>query len=325
MEVRIATFNIYWFPSSTYIGNRRSGEDLKKIREVIRRLDSDVLVFEEILDLEALDQLLDGVIQGRSYSLKNQAGQWAASAVTGDDLKVALAFDSNKLELLDVGNARLAGEPPATQGRRDPVAARLKPRDDGPSFMVIGVHFKSGALTVGPDPVTQDDFKRVKEVTKLSEWINTSAAIMPDGHARPMGEPTVLIGDFNAVRGNAALKPFTPGGDLSTWSWPQPRFAAAMLPEIVEFNPPLWDRWTTHLDRKIIDHVIVSPEVTLIDGPWAYAFDRDDDWLQAAGVTQEWLEERDYIFTPAHGDPSAMENLHHITDHRPVRVTLKLD
>jgi len=323
MEVRIATFNIFWFPSSTFIGNQRTSGDLKNIREVIKRLDSDILVFEEILDLGTLEQLLANVIPGRSYSLKDQAGHWAASA-TGDGLKVALAFDSNKLELLEVGNARLAGEPPATQGRRDPVAARLKPRDGAPSFMVIGVHLKSGALTVGPDPVTSDDFRRVKEVAKLSEWITTSAPIF-GGHARPEDESTVLIGDFNAVRGNVALKPFSPGGDLSTWSWPQPRFAETMLPEIVEFNPPLWDRWTTHLDRKIIDHVIVSPEVTLIDGPWAYAFDRDNSWLQAAGVTQDWLEQRDYIFTPAHGDPSAMENLHHITDHRPVRVTVKLD
>ena len=324
MEVRIATFNIYWFPSSTFIGNQRSEEDLRKIQEVIRRLDSDILVFEEILDLQALEHLIADVMPERTYSLKDQDGHWAASATTGNGMKVALAFDRNKLEVLDVGAARLAGQPPATQGKRDPVVARLRPLGGGPSFMVIGVHFKSGDLTVGP-PVTSADFDRQKEVANLSEWIRTTSPITPGNEARPKDEPTVLIGDFNAVRGNAALVPFAPGGDLATWPWPQLRFATAMLPQPVEFDPPLWDRWTTHLDRKIIDHVIVSPEVNLTDGPWAYAFDHDESWLHAAGVTEAWLEEPDYIFTPEDGDPAAKENLHHITDHRPVRVTVKID
>ena len=324
MEVRIATFNIYWFPSSTFIGNQRSEEDLRKIREVIRRLDSDILVFEEILDLQALEHLLANVIPERSYSLKDPDGHWAASATTGNGMKVALAFDRNRLEILDVGAARLAGQPAATHGKRDPVAARLRPRGGGPSFMVIGVHFKSGELTVGP-PVTQADSDRVIEVANLTEWIRTTAPILPGNKVRPEDEPTMLIGDFNAVRGNAALQPFSAGGVLSTWSWPQPRFATAMLPEPVEYEPPLADRWTTHLDRKIIDHVIGSPEVNVTDGPWAYAFDHDESWLQAANVTEAWLEEPDYVFTPEQGDPTAHENLHHITDHRPVRVTVKLD
>jgi hypothetical protein len=324
MEVRIATFNIYWFPSSTFIGNQRSSEDLGNIREVIKRLDSDILVFEEILDLGTLEQLLANVIPGRSYSLKDQAGHWAASSI-GDDLKVALAFDSNSLEPLDIGNARLADELPALQGRRDPVAARLRPRGDGPSFMLIGVHFKSGVLTVPPQNPTPDDLKRKKEVAKLTEWIKTSAPIIPGGHARPVDEPTVLIGDCNAVRGNVALEPLLPGGVLSTWSWPPPRFASTMVPEPVEINLPPGERWTTHLDKEIIDHVIVSPGVKLTDGPWAYAFDYDNSWLQAAGVTKTWLEERSYTFTPEGKPPIKMENLHHITDHRPVRVTIELD
>lgn len=274
MEVRIATFNIFWFPSSTFIGNQRSSEDLPKIREVIKRLDSDILVFEEILDLVTLEQLLANVIPGRSYSLRDQAGHWAASS-TGDDLKVALAFDSKKLERLDVGNARLAGELPAPHRIRDPVAARLRPLGGGPSFMVIGVHFKSGDLTVPPMPSTDEDDTRKKEVAKLSKWINTSAPIVPGGLARPVDEPTVLIGDFNALRGNVALEPLMPGGVLSTWSWLPPRFASTLLPKPVEINLPSGERWTTHLDRKIIDHIIVSPEVKVTDGPWAYAFDYD--------------------------------------------------
>jgi hypothetical protein len=103
MEVRIATFNIFWFASSTFIGNRRSGEDLEKLQEVIKRLDADILVFQEIVELEKLEDLLSDLIPGRSYSLRDQAGHWATSG-TGDGLKVVLAFDSTKLELLEVGS-----------------------------------------------------------------------------------------------------------------------------------------------------------------------------------------------------------------------------
>ncbi|HEY0380277.1 MAG TPA: hypothetical protein VGC87_25410 [Pyrinomonadaceae bacterium] len=324
MEVRIATFNIFWFPSSSFIGNSRSAEDLEMLREVIKRLDADVLVFEEILDLEKLEGLLSDLIPGRSYSLRDKDEQWSASTLEQQHgMKVPLAFDSNKLELLEVGSARLAGQAPTPTGRRDPVAARLRPLGGGPPLTVIGVHLKSGMLTQGA-PSTHDDEVRVEEMANLTKWITTSAPIKPGGPARPGGEPTVLIGDFNAVDGNAALTALLPGGKLSSWSRPKPRFTSAMSPSPVEVHLPPEERWTTHLDREIIDHVILSPEVQLFDGPWVYAFDRDDSWLQAAGVTRDWLEEKGFTFTPKNEEPKPMENLHHISDHRPVRVSVNL-
>jgi hypothetical protein len=97
-----------------------------------------------------------------------------------------------------------------------------------------------------------------------------------------------------------------------------------MLPSPVELNLPPGERWTTHLDKKIIDHVIASPEVELIEKPWVYVFDKDDTWLQAAGVSQNWLEEEGYIFIPGHGASTEVKNLHRVTDHRPVRVSIAL-
>lgn len=324
MEVRIATFNIFWFPSSLFIGNRRSSDDREKIREVIRRLDADVLIFQEILALEALEELLSDVVPSRSYRMRDDAGKWAASGIEKDDMKVPLAFDSSKLELLEAGSVRRPGDPAAAWGRREPVAARLQPVGGGPIFTVIGVHLKSGYLTEGPDPVTQDDHIRVEEMTELSEWIATLAPIAPGAAARPAGEPTVLVGDFNAVRRNAAMKPFLPGGALSSWSWPEPRFASAMSPSPVEMNFQDHERWTTHLDKKVIDHVMVSPELTLAEAPWVYAFDQDESWLQTVGVSRDWLEQGNYMLTPSQEPPREVENLHRISDHRPVRATLVL-
>ena len=322
MEVRIATFNIFWFASSTFIGNRRSPEDLRKLREVINRLDADIIVFQEILDLPVLENLLGDLIPGRSYSLRDQDEHWISSS-TGSGLKVALAFDSGRLELVEAGTARNPGEPPASHGKRDSVAVRVRPRGGGSPLTVIGVHLKSGILTVG-EPVTADDFTRVDEMNKLTQWIVSLAPIAPNGQARQAGEPTVLIGDFNAVRGNAALTSLSPGGDLAEWSWPDPAFATAVSPDVVPVNLAPAERWTTHLDKKIIDHTIMSPQVKVIDGPWAYAFDRDNSWLQAAGVSQAWFEQMGYSFNPAVGQPSQVANLHRVSDHRPVRVSIEL-
>ena len=322
MEVRIATLNIFFFPEG-FVGNKRSNADMEMIRDVIRRLDSDIIVFQEIYDLGKLEQLMANVIPGRTYSMRDQAGHWAASNI-GPDMKVPLAFDTNKLELLEVGSARNADDPPADMSRRDAVAGRFKRRDGQSSFTVVGVHLKSGYLNVGPtnDP---DDIMRTGQMANLTRWITTLAPILPGGNQRPASEPTVLIGDFNAVRGNMALTPLSQGGNLSTWHWPEPRFASALSPAPVEVNLSQDERWTTHLDKKIIDHVIVSPETKMIGDPWAYAFDYDGAWLHAAGVTKQWLEHFGYTFHPVNKPPRVKENLHHITDHRPVRVSIDLD
>jgi hypothetical protein len=91
MDVRIATFNIYWFPSSSFIGNRRSQIDQGIIREVIRRLDADIIIFifQEILDLTALEELLSAFAPARSYRLRDETGRWIASgAEKKNDMKV---------------------------------------------------------------------------------------------------------------------------------------------------------------------------------------------------------------------------------------------
>jgi len=323
MKVRIATCNIFWFPSSGYIGNSRSSTDLDKVREVIARLDADIIVFQEIRDLQALNDLLSA-IPNRSYKMRDKNNNWAASTLhQPGNIKVPVAFDSNKLELLEVGNALVAGEDLSEFGMRDPVAARLRPVGGGPTLTVIGVHLKSGDLTVEP-MVSADDKKRIEEIKKLLEWIKTLAPVTPGGQKRPAQEPTVLLGDFNAINGNVSLKHLLSDAVLSTWAWPQPRFASSVSPSPVELlNLQTHERWTTHLDKKIIDHVFLSPEVKLVEGPWVYAYDRDDSWLQAAGVSKNWLEEFGYTLTK-NGISSPTKNINRVTDHRPVRVTVEL-
>jgi hypothetical protein len=98
-----------------------------------------------------------------------------------------------------------------------------------------------------------------------------------------------------------------------------------MMPLPVEADLQGEERWTTHLDRKIIDHVIVSPEVRVVDGPWVYAFDRDGAWLEAVGVSADWFEAKSYQLTPERDPPMTVENLHRVSDHRPVWASVALD
>jgi hypothetical protein len=314
MDVRIATLNIFGYPAS-FLGNTRDAGDRAKVGELIKRLDSDIIVFQEIVDLDDLERLLSGLVHAREYRLKDAAGRWIASGGGGTGMKVVLAFDRKRLELLEAGKAMKAGQPTATGGMRDPVAARLRPVGGVESLTVVGVHLKSGYLNVGPaqDP---DDDVRVQEVNNLIDWIESLWPILPDGQPRP---------DFNAVRGNISVAPILSGAKLVSWSWPEPHFASTMSPSPVPLNLPESERWTTHLDKKIIDHVLLSPEVKLVEGPWVYVFDGDASWLAAAGVSEAWLEKKDYIMTPGNPPtPVKKENLHRITDHRPVRLTVAL-
>src|SRR5687768_3955848 len=118
MKVRIATCNIFWFPSSDFIGNSRSAADLDKVRKIIERLDADIIVFQEIGDLQALENLLSA-IPNHSYRMRDKNGNWASSTLhQPKSIKVPLAFDSNKLELLEVGSALVVGESLSDFGMR---------------------------------------------------------------------------------------------------------------------------------------------------------------------------------------------------------------
>jgi len=174
---------------------------------------------------------------------------------------------------------------------------------------------------------------RVVEVNNLIDWIESRSPVLgfegePGEELRPDKEPTVLIGDFNAVRRHISLAPILSGERLKSWSWPEPFFTSTLSPTPVANVPPE-EHWTTFLDKAVIDHVLLSPQVELVEGPWVYVFDLDAAWLAATGVTKEWLEEPEYLLTHkdenGHVSLEHKENLHRITDHRPVRLVVELD
>ncbi len=316
--LNIATFNIFWYPESEVAQNERKEGDERRIVRVLRNLAPHVVVFQEILDIVRLQQLLERV--GDNLRLKSPTGSWLASRAYS--MNIACAYDANVLEF--VGGARLDDPVPERRfkGRRYPYALHLRHRDTGWEFTVIGVHFKSGRL-YGSDPASE---KRMDEVTHLAGWL-VGEPDTGSGHFEQPPTPDVLvIGDFNALRNHESLAQLRTGV-LQTWHRPEPNVVTSLAGEKPD---PLLDdpgeRWTTYLDREVIDHVITSPEVKsrFTGPPCIYAFDLDpamDDYPSPGG---HWLRRTTSYEAKPYGGASlqTVPNLYRISDHRPLRVSL---
>lgn len=57
--LNVATFNIYWYPASNVAHNQRDAADEQRSARVLTNLAPHVMVFQEIFNLERLEQLLE--------------------------------------------------------------------------------------------------------------------------------------------------------------------------------------------------------------------------------------------------------------------------
>jgi len=321
--LHIATFNIFWYPESGVAQNARSDRDEGRIGHVIRTLAPHVIAFQEILDLERLQQLLGNV--GSSLRLKSPDGDWLASGNVDstNTMKIACAYDEAVLEL--VHHAKLDDPVPDRRfsGRRYPYALHLRHRDTGWEFTFVGVHCKSG-LPVGSDP--PNDEKRLDEVTHLSTWLSGEADLKVDHFEGPPTADVLVIGDFNAVWGHASLAGLR-AGTPEAWRRPEPVGVTSFAGEEPGLSVDLsGERWSTYLDRVVIDHVFATPQLAarFSGPPCIYAFDLDpgtDDYPSPAG---HWLRRATSYRAKPYGGASrqVVANLYRISDHRPLRVSL---
>ncbi len=322
--LNVATFNIFWYPESGVAQNERKEADDQRIARVLRNLAPHVVVFQEILDITRLQRLLERL--GDNFRLRQSpAGSWLASGSVAStkSMKIVCAYDADALEL--IRGAKLYDPVPDRRfnGRRYPYALHLRDRGSGWEFTVVGVHFKSGLL--GSDPT--NDAKRKKEVAHLARWL----AGEPDtgtGHfERPPTPDVIVIGDFNALEYHQSLAELRTGA-LEAWDQARPQVAGFMTGEEVQPLEDPQERWTTYLDREIIDHVITSPSVKsrFLGPPLIYAFDLDpamDDYPSPGGP---WLRRRTSYQAKPYGGASlqTVPNLYRISDHRPLRMSLDI-
>lgn len=164
-EIRVVTWNLANFAGAS------SGHDLERMREVIEKLDPDVLALQEVKDPEALAALLPGW----EIALSSAGGR-------GHQL-LGVAVRPDRVALLD----RAEHPQLSLDGRVRPAfAVYLRALEQGPDFWLVVVHLKAM-----PDAI---DLRR-QQWPMLAELARDRL-----GHGPGAADHDLLIaGDFNTT------------------------------------------------------------------------------------------------------------------------------
>jgi endonuclease/exonuclease/phosphatase family metal-dependent hydrolase len=263
--MKLATFNIYWLGGDKI---ERTEEDKLLLARVIARINADVVVFQEIVDPTALQEILDlaNPMTSRTYRLYDHEGQLLGVG-KGKAQKVVVTYDDQHYQLV-------AASPIFGGVGRLPFGVRLQRSDDGAQVLVVGVHFQSG-YPVFTD--AGDAKKRKTQCRHLSDWIAGQKAAPNPRLPMPLpDEHVAILGDFNALYDSdepayagvvASLNPLREG-HMAGWWWQKPLA-----------DPAGGGRTTSYLEGLLIDFVLLSPSLKerIIQPPTIYAFDHDPD------------------------------------------------
>lgn len=271
--MKLATFNVCWLGNERFAKmtslKERDQDDWVSIARVIAKLDADVIVFQETVNLEELQNvlMLANGFTGRKYQMRDQQNQMLGTGRTLEQ-KVVIAFDEQKYELL-------AASPIFGGEGRIPFGVRVRSVTDGEQILVLGVHFKSGQPYF--DDKSSAD-KRTGQCQHLADWIAGKKAELNPVFPQPAPDERVaILGDFNAI---SELQPDQPQEwkivvdsleplrqeHLKEWWW-----------EKALADPAGGDRTTAYLDRLLIDFVMLSPSLKtrITQRPTIYAYDQD--------------------------------------------------
>jgi len=273
--MRLATFNIYWLGGNQI---QRTTEDLRKIAQVIARLDADIFAFQEIVGVAELQQIFDlaSSLTGRSYQLFDAADKFLGEAKFGGQ-KVVVTYDRQRYELL-------AASPIYGGGKGLAFGLRLQDIAGGGQITVIGVHLKSGQpfFTDAKSAAT-----RKKQCQHLQDWVAGNKQAKNPVIPMPLpGEHVVILGDFNALYRSddldlagvvASLNPLREEA-MAAWWWQEPLA-----------DPAGGGRVTVYGERLLIDYVMLSPSLKdrIVQPPVIYAFDQDPE----IGVAEKRLSD----------------------------------
>lgn len=285
--LKIGVLNLFWFGlqqahNSLGIGFLHDADDDVRVGGLIGSMGVDLVAFVEIVDIARLEAQL-ATLPG-AWRVRDDDGAAVASfaeAAGGDGKqRVVFAWNDNVVELVRWGR------PIAVEPGRPPVVARFKSRASEKEWTAVAVHPKSGALVGWRQlPVGHDDRKAGERRLALFEKVAAWATSPPPEYEGP----TVILGDFNSVKGSPETAPLLA---LPGWAWPEPAFV-----------PSTAERRTTKMDHAIIDHLLLSPHWTFGDHE-ALAFDVDPAYPNAL-------------------DPQGLV-WKRTTDHRPVRMRVTL-
>lgn len=271
--MKLATFNVCWLGNERFAKmttlKDRDHDDWLSIARVISKLDADVIVFQEIVNLEELKNVL-ALVQGfssRKYQMYDQHNQMLGTGRSKEQ-KVVIAYDELHYELL-------AASPIFGGEGRIPFGVRVRSKSDGSQILVIGVHFKSGQPYF--DDQSSADKRRL-QCQHLVDWVAGKKAELNPVFPQPSPDEWIAVmGDFNAI---SELEPDHPKG----WQL----IVDSLDPLRAEHMKEWWweraladsaggDRTTAYLDHLLIDFVMLSPSLKtrIKQRPTIYAYDHD--------------------------------------------------
>jgi endonuclease/exonuclease/phosphatase family metal-dependent hydrolase len=265
--MKVGIFNIYWF-GDTHGGKfQHAPTDDARLASLIRSMNTDVMGFIEIVDVVRFEALLSTI--GPTWTFRDAANATLTSIPGSQHL--VLAWKTDTVELVRWTRIHF--------GDRQPIVARLKERATGKEVLAILVHPKSSDF---------DDPNGIAQRTQTFKAVIDFLAHPPQ-EFRDL--PAFVFGDLNSLAGSPeqALLVAPPHG------------LRVLPPTVVPAGAGMW---TTNLDKKVIDHFVISTGVAVTDGPTIIAYDHD----------------------PAIDDPGGSTNyvMKQLSDHRPVRVTFTL-
>ena len=298
--MRLATWNIFWLGDRSGENITRTESDHQLIAQVIRHLQPDVLVLEEIVDPLVLEQILAlANTPATDYIIKSDDSNWLTSDpnpldVTSGFQKLFICINNKTVEYLR--GAAIRGGP---SGRR-PYAARLRERSSGKEVVVVGVHLRSGYPVFLDE---EDAAVRLQQAEALTRWVQGMATAENSAFPEPDCDDVAILGDFNAEMNdpNDSLAPLTEDG-MANWLWTTP------APDGAHWETALYEG-----DRLVIDFILFSESLRnkVTSPPGIYAWDHEPEMGGSAKF---------------HHGPNGSGNLrgYEVSDHRPVVAEVKL-
>ena len=285
-DVTVATANIYWYGLKQAVASSK-GLDIGFFHTNEDDLRLATMLSRIGADLFCFQEIVDVV---RFEEVLTKAN--AALRVRDDEghmvssLPVSDALDTKQRVVLawNAQKLSLVNWKRLPIWTRSPVFAEFEHQSSGRRLQVTGTHAKSSA----PEADGAAGQVKRRELTSLAEWatLETEAGRLGD---------VVMLGDLNSVHGGEDANYLTKGA-LAAWHWRQAAGDTGSL-------------WTTTTDLVVIDHILVSPGLAVRVARWPEIvyFDRDP------GVPGP-LPQQALI-------PGMLKGL---TDHRPVRMALRL-
>ena len=170
MDLKIATWNIYWLGSQN---NQRTSSDYEELKGYANQLDADVIALQEV---ESVEYALKVLGDKYSYVFTNNSG----AQRVGIAYKAMKGYEYSAYELADLNVGHV----------RPGIVFTIKNKATGDSVDLLALHLKSGCfqqrLNATNNPEACDKYS--KQVPVLKNWVSQQIA---------QNKKFIILGDFN--------------------------------------------------------------------------------------------------------------------------------